>query len=350
VILCSEYQEKKKQMILTYKIKHGRDFKRELKLAKKIADFAIRTKSRSSADVKHIGLKSVISNQILRKYGSNKTVKFVKSVKLTIPNQVIKIKEDKIYVPCLKLEIPVYFNKDFKKINQIEIGKKYAYISVSYEDKKKIKPESYFGVDRNTTGHCLVAANTKTGKVLKYGKLANHIHQKYKNIRKNFQKKGKYKLIKKIKNRERNIVKNLNHHCSKGLIKNCLKNKAGIVLEDLKGIRKTVKTRRKWRYSLNSWSFYQLKTMIEYKAKKQGILVYYIEPQYTSQRCNDCGHIEASNRKGKLFHCVKCGKVEDSDVNAGFNIAYAYENGILRFVKDSDLAKGSTDTPEEATV
>ena len=124
--------------------------------------------------------------------------------------------------------------------------------------------------------------------------------------------------------------------------------KAGIVLEELEGIRKTAKSRRKQRYSLNSWSFYQLKQMVEYKAKKQGIPMFYIEPQYTSQRCSICGHIEQANRKGKLFHCKSCGKVENADVNAGFNIAFAYQNGISRFVKDRDLAKGNTDVPREA--
>jgi putative transposase len=88
--------------------------------------------------------------------------------------------------------------------------------------------------------------------------------------------------------------------------------------------------------------------MIEYKAKKYGVPVAYIAPQYTSQRCSRCGHIEARNRKLKEFHCVKCGVVENADANAGFNIASLYQRGMSRFSKESDLLKGSTDTPRGA--
>ena len=100
-------------MILTYKVKHGRDFSRELRLARKIAGYATKTKSRSSADVKHIGLKSAVSNQVLRKYSSNKTLKRVNSVKLTLPSQSIKIKNGKVNIACLKLQLPIYFPMDF---------------------------------------------------------------------------------------------------------------------------------------------------------------------------------------------------------------------------------------------
>ena len=108
-------------MILTYKIKHETDFSKELALAKKVAEYGLSTKSITSKDVKHLGLKSAISNQILKKYSRNKKLQRISSVNLTIPNQSIKIVNDKIYVPCLKLSLDIYFDKNFTKINQIEM-------------------------------------------------------------------------------------------------------------------------------------------------------------------------------------------------------------------------------------
>lgn len=69
-------------MILTYKLKHGQNFSEELKKAKKVAEYAVLNKRNfkilTSKYVKHYGLKSVISNQILRKYGRDKNIKSVK--------------------------------------------------------------------------------------------------------------------------------------------------------------------------------------------------------------------------------------------------------------------------------
>lgn len=337
-------------MILTFKIKHGRDFSRELSLAKKVAKYGLQHKSISSADVKHIGLKSAISNQILKKYSKNKTIKNVKSVKLTIPNQSIKFKDNQIYIPCLKLHLDIYFQRPFTKINQIEIGGEFAYVSVSYPDVPKFKVVNTIGVDRNTTHHSIVASCLETGKILKLGKNCNHIHHKYKHMRKSLQKQGKLRKVKAIKNRESRIVRNINHQTTTALVRFAKDNDACIVMEDLKDIRQNVKQRRKQRYSLHSWSFYQQKAMIEYKSKKLGVSVFYVEPGYTSQRCSRCGHIEQANRVGNLFRCKSCGAVEDSGVNAGFNIAYLHKNGIPRFSKESDLLKGNTDVPKEATV
>jgi putative transposase len=290
----------------------------------------------------------MIANQILRKYSRSKTVKEARSVNLGIPSQGIKVVGKEIHIPCLNLKMPILFGQTFEKINQIEVGKEYAFVSVTVKEPEKYSPTSIIGVDRNTSKHVLVAANINTGKVLKLGKECQHVHLKYKHLRKELQAKGKFSLLKKIKNRESRVIKNINHQISKRLVVEAKNNNAIIVLEELKDIRKTAKCRRKQRYSLNSWSFCQLGGMIEYKSKKYGVPVAYIAPQYTSQRCSRCGHIEAKNRKLKEFHCIKCNAVENADANAGFNIASLYQSGISRFCKESDLQKGSTDTPREA--
>ncbi|MCJ7759984.1 transposase [Candidatus Bathyarchaeota archaeon] len=334
-------------MILTYNVKHGSDFSEELQKAKRVASYAVEYRSFTSRDVKHIGLKSMIANQILRKYGRNRTVKKVKNVNLTIPSQGIKVDHDKrvIAIPCLKLSIPYRF-QDFEKVNQIEVDDKYAHISVSVPEKETVEPEHYIGVDLNTTGHIAVASNPLTGKVWKLGKQAEHIHKKYMNIRRRLQTQGRYRLVKQIKNRESHIVRDLNHKISKKLVGIAASLRVGIKLERLEGIRKNCKQAKSFRYSLNSWSFYQLQQFIEYKAKLQGVTVAYTEPAYTSQMCSRCGRI--GDRSGKGFKCPHCGHVENADVNASFNIAL-HPIDISQFSTDRDVLEGCIDTPQEAT-
>ena len=333
-------------MILTYKIKHGRDFSDELRKAKKIAKFAIQTHSLSSKDVKHFGLKSMISNQVLRKYSRSNTAKSVKSVKLAVPNQGIKVDRDTktISAPCLKLSLKYEFPDNFEKVNQIEVGEEYAYVSVSIQETELIKAEKWIGVDRNTVGHIAVVADPESGKVIKLGKSALHIHQKYKNIRKGLQKKGKYGKVKQIKDRESRIVKDINHKVSRKIVYTAKETGKGIKLEDLTGIRNGKHNTKSFRYAKNSWSFYQLQIQIEYKAKLLGVEVAYVDPAYTSKSCSRCGLIGYRNKKS--FKCPHCGHVDHADSNAGFNIAK--RPCIGRSVKERDLAEGNTDIPKVA--
>ena len=316
-------------------------------LPKQIANFVLIHKTRSSKDVKQFGLKSAIANQILRKYGNNKTIKNIIRIKLTIPSQTIHSNKDQrsIEIPCLNFKIKYNFRNDYEKINQIELDNEHVYVSVSIKEQPQIKPSAWVGIDRNTTGHIVVAGNSSTGKVWKLGKEALHIHHKYKNIRNDLQKKGKLRLVKKIKNRESRIVKDLNHKIAKEIVNIAIVNNAGIKLEQLSGIRNNRKHSRKFNYSLHSWSFYQLQNFIEYKAKLCGIPLTYVEPKYTSQECSRCGNIGI--RDSKKFMCQSCGHVDHADANASFNIALrqSINSNIGQLNKDRDLFKGSTDTP-----
>jgi len=331
-------------MILTYKVKHNQDFSKELSIAKKIADFAIQNRDKlSSKYVTHLGLKSAIANQILRKYGRNYKAKKVNSVKLIVPSQGLRVSNNILNIIPLKLEVP--FDKMFEKINQAEIDNNYVFVSITIKEPQLIQTTNHIGVDLNTTGHCAVMAVKETGKVYKLGKKANHIHKKYKNIRKLFQKKGLYKIVKKSKNREQRIVKDLNHKISRFIVNKAVKEKAEIRLEDLKGIRQTTKSRKSFKYALNSWSYYQLGQFIQYKALLAGIPVSFIEPAYTSKCCSKCGQL--GERNDKSFKCL-CGHVENADSNAAFNIALL-SSGILQLQTERDVCKSHTGEAQMAT-
>lgn len=331
-------------MILTYKVKHNRDFSHELVLARKVAVFAIQHKDKLSTKyVAHLGLKSVIANQILRKYGRNWKAKNVMSVKLTVPGVGVRRMDEVLRISSLKLEIP--FKKSCKKINQVELDSEFAYISATVEEQPLYAPQTTIGVDLNTTGHCAVLAIKQTGKVYKLGKKAEHTHKKYKQIRRSLQKKGLYAVVKKIKNREQRIVKDLNHKISRFIVDCAVQHKAEIKLEDLKGIRQTAKGRRSFRYALHSWSFFQLGQFIQYKALLAGVPVSFVEPAYTSKCCSRCG--QKGERNGKLFKCP-CGHVEHADVGAAFNIA-SISPGIARLQAEKRCLQAESDTRQRAT-
>ncbi len=125
--------------------------------------------------------------------------------------------------------------------------------------------------------------------------------------------------------RERRFVTDSNHCISKKIVQDARKNFKNpiIVLEDLTGIRTTVKCRFKnGKRNLNNWSFYQLQQFIEYKAVELEIPVLYIAPQYTSQQCPRCGHTEEANRNKDLhwFQCKQCNYQTNDDRAASMNI------------------------------
>ena len=45
-----------------------------------------------------------------------------------------------------------------------------------------------------------------------------------------------------------------------------------------------------------------------------------VEPDYSSQTCPVCGHIDAASRNGKTFRCTQCGHTDDADHNAAVNL------------------------------
>ncbi|MDU7067144.1 MAG: transposase [Clostridium perfringens] len=91
---------------------------------------------------------------------------------------------------------------------------------------------------------------------------------------------------------------------------------------------------------LKNWSYYDLQNKIKYKAEEKGINTIFINPQYTSKRCSNCGNIHKDNRDCKnnqaKFECIICGYKENADINASKNIAIPYIDEIIKeYIKDT---------------
>jgi putative transposase len=68
----------------------------------------------------------------------------------------------------------------------------------------------------------------------------------------------------------------------------------------------------------------EFRRQLEYKVAWANGIVVAVDPKNTSRRCSVCGHTAKENRLTQAdFICVKCGHVDDADVNAAVNILRA---------------------------
>jgi IS605 OrfB family transposase len=142
-------------------------------------------------------------------------------------------------------------------------------------------------------------------------------------------RKRKLKPISKLEGKIDRAYTTLNHQLSATVIKFAKDNGAGVVqMEDLKGLRETLTGTflgERWRYE-------ELQRFIRYKADEAGIEIRLVNPQYTSRRCSECGHIHKDftrefrdksreGNKSVRFLCPDCGFTADPDYNAARNLA-----------------------------
>lgn len=328
--------------LLTLKVRHCADLTRELGLAHQVAEFAVAHKGQrlNSSAVRHFGLKADLSQCILQKYGSSRTIRNIRRGPKLVVNTFgrrFRLTQDGLYIPALRLTLDVSHFPEVVKYNCVELDAEWAYITFTVADTEQYKPKTAIGVDRNTNGHCVVAACPTDGSVIKMGKSAKHTREKYGFLRRHLQRKRRV-----IKIKEARIMRDKNHKIAKKLVDEAIKRKAVLVLENLKGIRRRTRSKRFGRL-LNSWSYFQLQEFIEYKAKLRGVPVAYVDPRYTSQQCGRCGLL--GNRQDKNFQCRECGNVEHADVNAAFVIALRHM-GVLDCPKKEIVARAIPETPE----
>lgn len=188
------------------------------------------------------------------------------------------------------------------------------------------KPSDALGVDlgiksiatlssgETFVGDSLNSYRLKRHKVRK--SLQSKAHKSKPTTRKNCRR-----ILKRLSGRQQRFSTWLNHIISKRIVKRAKKQSLAIVLEDLNGIRdRTNRKLRKSQHGLhNTWSFYQLRQFLTYKAQHTGIPLYVVPSHYTSQICHKCLHI--GKRNGKTFSCPNCGLIANADVNAAKVIA-----------------------------
>ena len=169
-------------------------------------------------------------------------------------------------------------------------------------------------------------ATTSDGKKFAGGQV-NGLRARHRRLRGKLQSKGTKSAKRLLKNRKRKeslFAKDVNHCISKEIVQTAKGTNRAIALEDLQGIRTRTTVRKAQRAEHAAWSFFQLRSFIEYKAKMEGVTVIPVDPAYTSQTCTVCGCISKKNRKTQAeFLCVQCGFSGHADIVAAENIRRA---------------------------
>lgn len=137
----------------------------------------------------------------------------------------------------------------------------------------------------------------------------------------------KLEPLERLRKAEHNWVHTQNHLFSREVVNFAVQTHAATIhLEDLSGFGKDLNgnVEEKKEFVLRNWSYYELQSMIAYKATKYGIKVEKVKPAYTSKTCSWCG--QPGFRQGVTFicenpECKQCGEKMHADYNAARNIA-----------------------------
>lgn len=317
----------------------------------------------TTADVK-VNLPSALCNQSIRDVKSivkkyNKACKKVKEVneikEIKVPvlkklccyinNQNFKIQDNYISFPVMvdgKSKRILVKTKITDRQKLILSSHKLGTMRIVVKNKNTLVAQFVYEIDeideingikkenKNVMGidlgiKCPAVSYCTDGNVKFYGngKKNKYMRRHYANLRKWFQKAKKPTVVKKIKNKEQRIMKDIDHKISREIVNTAKKHKAKVIkLEQLENIRSATRTSRKNNHSLHTWSFYRLAQYIEYKAKLAGIEVEYVNPAYTSQRCPQCGNIH--HAKDRKYIC-KCGYHTHRDLLGAINICNSTE-------------------------
>ncbi|MEV8513382.1 transposase [Dactylosporangium sp. NPDC051484] len=199
-------------------------------------------------------------------------------------------------------------------------GMWFLYATVEVDEPAVFEPDGFLGVDM---GIASIAYDSDGNRYA--GTNLNGYRRRQLRLRKRLQEKGTTsarRLLARRRRKEARHAANVNHTIAKTIVTEAARTGRGIAVEKLTGIRDRVRLRKPQRVTLSSWSFHQLGAFLAYKARRAGVPLVEVDPRYTSQTCNGCGHRDKRNRPDQeTFICRSCGVVAHADHNAARNIA-----------------------------
>lgn len=205
----------------------------------------------------------------------------------------------------------------------------------------KLDPEKICGVDLGYSIPAVCAVNSGPQRLfLGDGKDVWAARSKFRAERRRHQRRqGLYTKTKSWQRSEKEDrwISTYYHALTRQIIKFCQQQGCGTIhMEDLTELRQRDMESE---YKRLIWVPSKFFNLLEYKAKEIGIKILRINPQNTSRRCSECGHIAKENRVSQSqFICVKCEYRANADYNAAKNIALAtkevIENGYVEDVPD----------------
>lgn len=202
--------------------------------------------------------------------------------------QVVKLDKELVLATNLGMNCPLYFTTS------------YGYKSSIGTKEEFWRVRNQFRIRRSLLQKALV--NAKSGKGIK----------------------RKLAALDRLKDAEKNFAKTYNHKLSKAMVMYCLKNGIGTIkTEELLGSSEEMNQE----LVLSKWGYFQLQTMIKYKADMYGIDVVKVNPEYISQKCNCCKNIDKSAIDFvkrvyvcKQDNCNNFNKEVNVDENASLNV------------------------------
>jgi len=309
-----------------------------------------------------------VASAILKNHKRNHRAPVANRLFLKLDNQTYRLEGERLRIPIkprqfltLKLKIGSYqrcLEDSSLKLGSITLTENKATVAFEKTQSTPFNYDSVVAYDTNELSlDCVFSNGTETKRIHVNLREIARIRAFHFERRRHMQSRvvhcqRKLKLKLSIdRGRERRRIDAVLHRVAKKQADLANENNAKIVLEDLKGVRRSVNKRvrerdpyngkiqpislhsKSLKRRLNSWPFRRLHQFIEYKSSWENIPVSYVPARNTSRACSMCGCLltghegEQDPKMRQVFRCSRCGWTCDKHLNAALNLLKTQDEG-----------------------